>query len=543
MSFQVVPPQGSVHRLYLSIIDEVTDNIRDLFLDEGLDEAQLNEFAHVWQLKLDSSKAVDVQTASNESDNELRCHNSPASPTVNPSTLFRRYHIDPMRVQPMPPYQSPHNSHHHQQQQQRILHVPNQPSRKISRLEAAVKTEPLDYSISAQRQFNATKQPPISGGDQATSVSKYAQNLRQHLQGSRPPMATGFAPFGTSLGCVPFDRRLMESAMLTSTNPSLNNTLANYLALHQNQMQNDNMQSENIDDQGPKGMASAMKTVDPRVAAIQQQVHPQRHISMDHSVNPNVQQRSSLIASKLLSQRKSQQRDLNDGQDVNFDADLLLRALSTGNVSRELPRPNLAMRALQQPLRDQTAIVPSLQRQRQNVQRPHLLPNDALLQQPRGSKRKQAPIPFEESLLLRGQRPLGNPTQQGSNGAMHPPQFDGTGDDAESLGSEIPPAAQSGAEYTSDEDDDDLDRFAAAIAPDLSDTNETVVEDSDPLNSGDDVSEEDPVQLFDSDNIIVCQFDKINRSKARWKFLLKEGIMNIRGKDYVFSRAQGEADW
>ena len=30
-----------------------------------------------------------------------------------------------------------------------------------------------------------------------------------------------------------------------------------------------------------------------------------------------------------------------------------------------------------------------------------------------------------------------------------------------------------------------------------------------PLNSGDDVSEEDPSELFDTDNVVVCQFDKV----------------------------------
>lgn len=31
----------------------------------------------------------------------------------------------------------------------------------------------------------------------------------------------------------------------------------------------------------------------------------------------------------------------------------------------------------------------------------------------------------------------------------------------------------------------------------------------DPLNSGDDVSEQDTPDLFDIDNVIVCQYDKV----------------------------------
>ena len=64
-----------------------------------------------------------------------------------------------------------------------------------------------------------------------------------------------------------------------------------------------------------------------------------------------------------------------------------------------------------------------------------------------------------------------------------------------------------------------------------------------PLCSDDDGSDEDPVELFDTDNVVVCQYDKIHRAKARWKFNLKLGIMNLNGKDMVFQKATGEADW
>ncbi|RXN11384.1 TFIIA-alpha and beta-like factor isoform X1 [Labeo rohita] len=67
--------------------------------------------------------------------------------------------------------------------------------------------------------------------------------------------------------------------------------------------------------------------------------------------------------------------------------------------------------------------------------------------------------------------------------------------------------------------------------------------DSDPLNSGDDVSEQDIPEIFDTENVIVCQYDKIHRSKNRWKFYLKDGVMCYGGKDYVFSKAVGEAEW
>ncbi|XP_021395864.2 TFIIA-alpha and beta-like factor [Lonchura striata] len=69
------------------------------------------------------------------------------------------------------------------------------------------------------------------------------------------------------------------------------------------------------------------------------------------------------------------------------------------------------------------------------------------------------------------------------------------------------------------------------------------VVEEDPLNSGDDVSEQDIADLFDTDNVIVCQYEKIHRSKNKWKFYLKDGVMSIEGKDHVFSKATGDAEW
>uniref|UniRef100_A0A3Q2CLN9 General transcription factor IIA, 1-like n=1 Tax=Cyprinodon variegatus TaxID=28743 RepID=A0A3Q2CLN9_CYPVA len=76
-----------------------------------------------------------------------------------------------------------------------------------------------------------------------------------------------------------------------------------------------------------------------------------------------------------------------------------------------------------------------------------------------------------------------------------------------------------------------------------SSSDDGVVDELDPLNSGDDVVEQDIPDLFDTDNVIVCQYDKIHRSKNRWKFHLKDGVMSYGGRDYVFSKAIGEAEW
>ncbi|XP_014674045.1 PREDICTED: transcription initiation factor IIA subunit 1-like isoform X2 [Priapulus caudatus] len=88
-----------------------------------------------------------------------------------------------------------------------------------------------------------------------------------------------------------------------------------------------------------------------------------------------------------------------------------------------------------------------------------------------------------------------------------------------------------------DDDDDDNDNDAE------NDDNEFEGEEEDPLNSEDDVSEEEPSELFDTDNVVVCQYDKITRSRNKWKFYLKDGIMNLQGRDFVFQKAVGDAEW
>lgn len=97
-----------------------------------------------------------------------------------------------------------------------------------------------------------------------------------------------------------------------------------------------------------------------------------------------------------------------------------------------------------------------------------------------------------------------------------------------------------------DEEDEDFDNIPIAHVPatgvsgDLDD-GEGVEEE--PLNSEDDVSDEDPTDLFDTDNVVVCQYDKIARTRNRWKFHLKDGIMNLNSKDYVFHKANGDSEW
>ncbi|CAG9762716.1 unnamed protein product [Ceutorhynchus assimilis] len=65
--------------------------------------------------------------------------------------------------------------------------------------------------------------------------------------------------------------------------------------------------------------------------------------------------------------------------------------------------------------------------------------------------------------------------------------------------------------------------------------------DEESLNSDDD--DEDFEDHFDTDNIVVCQFEKVYRHRNKWRFQFKDGIMNLNGVDGVFHKASGHTEW
>lgn len=59
----------------------------------------------------------------------------------------------------------------------------------------------------------------------------------------------------------------------------------------------------------------------------------------------------------------------------------------------------------------------------------------------------------------------------------------------------------------------------------------------DELNSNDEDDDTDQTQ------IMLCLYEKVHKVKTRWKYTLKDGIANVNGLDYVFSKATGESEW
>ncbi|KAI5576202.1 hypothetical protein POPTR_009G036700v4 [Populus trichocarpa] len=73
-------------------------------------------------------------------------------------------------------------------------------------------------------------------------------------------------------------------------------------------------------------------------------------------------------------------------------------------------------------------------------------------------------------------------------------------------------------------------------------------DDDEPLNEDDDDDEDlDDVdqgeELNTPQHLVLAQFDKVTRTKSRWKCILKDGIMHINNKDILFNKATGEFDF
>lgn len=78
----------------------------------------------------------------------------------------------------------------------------------------------------------------------------------------------------------------------------------------------------------------------------------------------------------------------------------------------------------------------------------------------------------------------------------------------------------------------DIDLDDEAINSDLDDS------DDDALNSGNEAEGDDgDVQT------VLCLYDKVARTKNKWKCVLKDGLVSLNGRDYAFSKANGEFEW
>ncbi|KAK4419871.1 Transcription initiation factor IIA subunit [Sesamum alatum] len=84
---------------------------------------------------------------------------------------------------------------------------------------------------------------------------------------------------------------------------------------------------------------------------------------------------------------------------------------------------------------------------------------------------------------------------------------------------------------------------AATPAPVQNDTGDD--DDDEPLNEDDDddLDDVDQGEDLNTTHLVLAQFDKVTRTKSRWKCTLKDGIMHINNKDILFNKKSVTIVW
>ncbi|KMZ74982.1 Transcription factor IIA [Zostera marina] len=77
---------------------------------------------------------------------------------------------------------------------------------------------------------------------------------------------------------------------------------------------------------------------------------------------------------------------------------------------------------------------------------------------------------------------------------------------------------------------------------------EVLDDDEPPLNEDDDDDEDlDDLRQGEEEtqthHLVLAQFDRVSRTKSRWKCTLKDGIMHINNRDVLFNKANGEFEF
>jgi len=70
---------------------------------------------------------------------------------------------------------------------------------------------------------------------------------------------------------------------------------------------------------------------------------------------------------------------------------------------------------------------------------------------------------------------------------------------------------------------------------------EAINSDLDDSDTGDDEDVDDG-GAGESD-IVFCTYDKVARVKNKWKCILKDGMIHVNGRDYLFAKCTGEFEW
>lgn len=124
---------------------------------------------------------------------------------------------------------------------------------------------------------------------------------------------------------------------------------------------------------------------------------------------------------------------------------------------------------------------------------------------------------------------------QASLGPALPRPEESLKEDGPSSTSDVKPQITSTPSKRTDKMDADTDEINSDL--DDSEDDADAAEGEDAENGGGGPSNNNPGDL------VIALYDKVQRVKNKWKITLKDGIVSVQGKDYLFHKCNGEFEW
>ena len=134
-------------KLYRSVIDDVITNVRDDFLDDGVDEQVLHELKLTWERKLTESKAIDINAKETEQVVVTKSANSKSSNSLRNSARENKEQQQNQQQNHQPSNQQ-QQQHHPQPTQSQVQQLHSQQTIQLGNQHVINQTVGSSASIS-----------------------------------------------------------------------------------------------------------------------------------------------------------------------------------------------------------------------------------------------------------------------------------------------------------------------------------------------------------------------------------------------------------
>uniref|UniRef100_A0A182VYK4 Transcription initiation factor IIA subunit 1 n=1 Tax=Anopheles minimus TaxID=112268 RepID=A0A182VYK4_9DIPT len=481
--------QTSVLKVYTTVIDDVIAGVRDAFLDEGVDEQVLQEMKQVWTTKLLACKAIESTPESQDQQGSAMLSNKTNGTKKSKAATAAASAAAASNNQQENGKSNNNTKTNLEGKNEKIpslVPTGNAPQTGVTQNSTGNTTSAGSNTTTSapqqQQQQNSSPAAVVSALDPDKQVAiQITLPAQPNVPNSQPRVLTIQVP-ASALQENQL-HQVLTSPIISSIMPLPPHIASNVLQQHvNNYLQNLNINTVPIQKQLDGACDDDVSMV-------------------DEAEGKDVAIKYKLV--EVLPKTPKERKERLDRQRLDRQ---LISALVAGQQSTTSADDS-------EPIASSSSGISGLRSMGTKVARP------ATRRRPLKTVRKSRAVNGEEQV---------------SATAFHicsSLQVDGAVDTSDEEGSDI------SDDNIVDDDDEDLDK------EEEDDLDAEGGAEEEPLNSEDDVTDEDASDLFDTDNVVVCQYDKITRSRNKWKFYLKDGIMHIGGKDYVFQKSNGDAEW